>query len=164
MKYLSLSIAAILIIFLSSCTGPEGPAGPSGNANVKTILFSTNLNSWVLYDSDGLGIYEKKHLLFNQNIYDFGSVLVYYKDSESSYWREWNQTVIFNGKGFMLSHAVDNGSIALIVQSTTGNGIPILLDQILNFKIVIIQGILVSSQINKNSDYDKIKYLYNLSD
>lgn len=138
----------VTIIAIIGCTGPEGPAGPSGNANVKTFRFKTELKNWTLNSANGYAMLEKEIPLITENIKDYGAVLVYVKSSSNFYWTLWDQTYIVSGSGFNYFHAIDDRKLILFVESVTRNGVPALLSNVLEFKVVIIQGTNITSSIN----------------
>lgn len=156
MKKLSLIITLIAVLATSACkkevAGPAGPQGAPGNANVKS---TTQLATFFLYGNS-----YKATIYFSsitQDILDKGAVLVYEKSGSSyyplpvtiypssSFSRTFNYEVFLGGVNI---YVYDSDQTA---PSNPGS---------ITYKVVAMAG----TPRPIKTDYETIKYQYNLSE
>ena len=82
MKKLSVICMTILAVaFMASCRGPQGPAGHDGHdgndANVSSSTVTVKSSDWEWNDANGQWVVTIDYPAINNNVYNYGAVLVY---------------------------------------------------------------------------------------
>ena len=99
-------------------TGAQGPAGPQGNANVKSIIFSTGYN-WKADSTGKKFSYRYFTADLNTSVLQNGLVMLYVSEDQGSNGTEW-KAMPFSGRDIDFSFKVELSAVEIFVSSSTG--------------------------------------------
>lgn len=133
-----LFIAVIALLPGCSKEGPQGPQGPQGNANVQSIFYDTNDNSWA--SSDGGITWNASFAVpeITADVLNNGAVLVYQVYSINGVTYNEQVPTYYPANSFNISAVVSVGYVDLYYEST--NTVPFNNPGALSYRVVIIHG------------------------
>ena len=167
----------LAVSFLASCRGPQGPVGPQGpagqdgNANVASSTLTIRSSDWEWLEQYGQWMVEIDYPAINNNVYDYGAVLVY-MDVDGA----WSQVpltyyyqdrledgTIINCEASIEVSTLKNGGVRLFwTESDFYDGYR---PNTHDFKIVAIEASLYSHRSDVDySDYNAVKTAFQLVD
>lgn len=135
-----LTISAI-VITLSSCQkeGPEGPQGIPGNANVKSMNFSLDSNSWqkvgTVHYSDVIVA------ILTQNVFEKGSINVYMESpTQPGIWYNMPYSILIDSSStnvLTFGYSFWTGKVRI---NKIDSQMPTKPKQVLKFRISVTEG------------------------
>ena len=165
MKKLSIIFFVLFIAFFSfQCTkeGPVGPAGEDGNANVQVFIKSVSVNQWVEYGT--FGAYNHNYGTdiniseLTSDISTNGTVLAYIKSDDVYLALPFTafQTNYFN----VFNYTHTTGIVEVFKMASDYMTLPPT--TIMNFKIVLIDGLVNIPNSLDIKDYNKVSEYFDL--
>lgn len=166
-------LSIMAITFMASCRGPQGPVGPSGqdgNANVASSTVTVYGNDW-RWVNNCQWMVEIDYPAINNNVYNYGAVLVYMKEDgvwtqlPLTYYYTFNdsQAGLLNCEATIEVATLSNGGVRLFwTESDFWDGMnPGTHD----FKIVAIEASVYDNRSDVDySDYNAVKAAFQLAD
>ncbi len=173
MKRKIILLLSVVLLILSGCekgdTGPAGtagPQGPIGNANVKHQLFSCTASSWTHIGTagqqgDGYAHTEACSLL-TFSVVNTGGVLVFFSIDNVT-WDAMPLTVHLDAGSSLYSESFffefkENEITFYIMDSDFQTQLPL---NLLYFRVVTIDGSMISNPNINWSDYDQVRKIIN---
>ena len=170
MKKLNVICMTILAMaFVASCRGPQGPAG--NDANVSSSTVTVKSRDWEWNDSKGQWVVTIDYGAINNNVYNYGAVLVY-MDVDNA----WSQVPLT----YYYQDQLDNGDIincaaSIEVATLNDGGVRLFWTEsdfydgmrpdTHDFKIVAIEAAVFSERSDVDySDYNAVKTAFQLAD
>ncbi len=176
MKKLSVICMAILAVaFMASCRGPQGPAGHDGHdgndANVSSSTVTVKSSDWEWNDYNGQWVVTIDYPAINNNVYNYGAVLVYMDVSGAwsqvpltYYYQDLdNQGNTINCEASIEVATLNDGGVRLFW--TESDFYDQMRPQTHDFKIVAIEAAVYSTRSDVDySNYEAVKTAFQLAD
>lgn len=93
--------------------GQQGATGQQGNANVKSVLF-TSTYTWHADSTNKLYFYEQHHADISTSVIQNGAVMLYLGDESGTEWR----AMPFSYKGLDYAYEIELGTVEIIVSAS----------------------------------------------
>ena len=170
MKKLSVICMSILAVaFMASCRGPQGPAGHDANVSSSTVTVKSS--DWEWNDGNGQWVVTIDYPAINNNVYNYGAVLVYMDVSGAwsqvpltYYYQDLdNQGNTINCEASIEVATLSDGAVRLFWTESDFYGE--MRPETHDFKIVAIEAAVYGARSDVDySNYEAVKTAFQLAD